>query len=75
MFNIRKNKTLSLQYKKRKFPNSNVYCTGILFLYSIMRCFVLGLFKNRHNLNKGPTNIEKYALKRIDSSLSKMRNK
>jgi hypothetical protein len=24
MFNIRKNKTLSLQYKKRKFPNSNV---------------------------------------------------
>jgi hypothetical protein len=27
MFNIRKNKTLSLQYKKRKFPNSNV---GIL---------------------------------------------
>jgi hypothetical protein len=27
MCNIRKNKTLSLQYKKRKFPNSNV---GIL---------------------------------------------
>jgi hypothetical protein len=25
MFNIRKNKTLSLQYKKRKFPNSNVH--------------------------------------------------
>jgi hypothetical protein len=24
MFNIRKNKTLLLQYKKRKFPNSNV---------------------------------------------------
>jgi hypothetical protein len=25
MFNIRKNKTFSLQNKKRKFPNSNVY--------------------------------------------------
>jgi hypothetical protein len=24
MFNIRKNKTLSLQYKKKKIPNSNV---------------------------------------------------
>jgi hypothetical protein len=24
MCNIRKNKTLSLQYKKRKFPNNNV---------------------------------------------------
>jgi hypothetical protein len=25
MFNIRNNKTLLLQYKKRKIPNSNVY--------------------------------------------------
>jgi hypothetical protein len=25
MANIRKNKTLSLQHKKRKFPNSNIY--------------------------------------------------
>jgi hypothetical protein len=28
MFNIRKNKTLSLQYKKRKFPNTNSNVPG-----------------------------------------------
>jgi hypothetical protein len=29
MFNVRKNKTLSLQYKKRKYPNSNVLSVDI----------------------------------------------